>query len=435
MIKNVLIVSNNSLSDCNNNGKTLNSLFEDFGSVNRVAQLYFNKEMPESSFVENFYRVSAWDQIKSFFDMKGYSAGNIIEIRSKLESGVERWGVFRRHVINFLNRHLETEKLLIRDFLFFGLERNTRALDWVLDFKPDCIFLVAGNNQFAINYAIFLSENLGIPLVSYITDDYVIENSFSGLFGNIYFRKLNSRYRALFKKCSKVFFIGDVMRFGFYKKFGISGAVLINCELFKEEFDVENISSDIRLVRVVFAGGLHLGRADAIIEFYRIFRECCSLLEIEPCLDVYTHQTISSSIINEFKKNCINFKGAASGEILENKVRQADFLLHAESCNLINSKRTMYSVSTKLPEYLSSGVCVIGYGPPEIASMRLLIDNEVGVFVDCKKNSKVEDLIKCISDVQFRQNISKRANFFVRNNFSPNIIRSRLKNCFLELGN
>ena len=50
----VLVISNNSFSNTSNNGKTLASFFKDFSSEN-IAQLYFNKEVPDVEKFDNYF--------------------------------------------------------------------------------------------------------------------------------------------------------------------------------------------------------------------------------------------------------------------------------------------------------------------------------------------------------------------------------------------
>ena len=53
----ILIVSVNPLSDTSNNGKTYASFFRGYPS-DRIAQLYFHREMPDSPVCSQYFRIS-----------------------------------------------------------------------------------------------------------------------------------------------------------------------------------------------------------------------------------------------------------------------------------------------------------------------------------------------------------------------------------------
>ncbi len=66
MVKKVLIISNNALSFSANNGRTLNSFFADYDGE-KLAQLFFNAERPQSKVVKRFFNVRAFEQLRNFF--------------------------------------------------------------------------------------------------------------------------------------------------------------------------------------------------------------------------------------------------------------------------------------------------------------------------------------------------------------------------------
>ena len=63
----ILVISNNSFSKTENNGKTLCSIFSGF-EPNELAQLYFGVgEEPNEEFCSNYYRVTEFDILKSIY--------------------------------------------------------------------------------------------------------------------------------------------------------------------------------------------------------------------------------------------------------------------------------------------------------------------------------------------------------------------------------
>ena len=65
----VLVVSNNAFSKVGNNGKTLASFFKKFPS-DKIAQLYFNSEIPSDNEYKNFFRVTDNEILMGFYSTK-----------------------------------------------------------------------------------------------------------------------------------------------------------------------------------------------------------------------------------------------------------------------------------------------------------------------------------------------------------------------------
>lgn len=63
----ILIVSVNPLSTTSNNGKTIASFFESYPKE-KLAQLYFHREIPTSNVCQNYYKISDEDMINNFLE-------------------------------------------------------------------------------------------------------------------------------------------------------------------------------------------------------------------------------------------------------------------------------------------------------------------------------------------------------------------------------
>ncbi|MDK2351316.1 hypothetical protein P0F76_19390 [Pseudomonas paraeruginosa] len=434
MGKRVLIISNNALSFSANNGRTLNSFFSDYDGE-KLAQLFFNSEIPQSKVVKRFFNVRAFDQLRQLF-FKGAEAGSevtsFINYVGAAASGSVS-GSVKVRLIGFLNSYLESLKLYLRDLGYkCGLQKNKRLMSWVEAFSPQCIFFVAGNCKFSIDYALFLSTRLGIPLYTYITDDYVISNYPVGPFGKVYHRGLHSRYAELLRHSRKTFFIGDSMKAAFESSYGSSGDTLINCNLIDQPVPSGRELVVPGHVRVVFAGGLHLGRDSSIVSFATLMSEACSQVGISYTIDLYSGQNISAAMLSRFESSGIHYRGSVSWDDLQIELKKADFLLHVESFAEKYSDKTKYSLSTKLPEYLSSGVCVIGFGPESVASIRLLRDHKIGLALSGDATD-VGVLSEAIQETFIRSSFGEKGVSFARAHFSPELIKKKLYDSLQEV--
>jgi len=434
-MKRVLIISNNALSFSLNNGKTLSSLFEGWRGED-LAQVYFNNEAPESEHVSNFFKITGREQFLSRIKNSNFSAGGAVNPlrRTNIGRSILPSNRFVNYAVDLINGRFEALKLYIRDMAFgSGLTKNAKLLQWIDRFGPDCIFLVAGNSCFSIDFASFLSARVNVPIAVYITDDYVVGSKPAGVFGQRYHARLVKRYSDLFISAAKVFFIGESMLHAFQDEFGVKGDTLINCNLIQRTALSQDYHDQNDKIRVVFAGGLHLGRDRSIIAFAKVMNKACAEYKCSLCFDIYSNQQISDSLNKEFSAHGVNYKGGVSWNVLNVELQQADFLLHVESFSESFYKKTMLSLSTKLPEYLSSGVCVIGYGPSSIASIKILKDNGIGIALTGEGKQEINALYEVIKSPHARKLIARKGELFAENNFSPAVIRERLYSSLMEI--
>jgi len=149
-------------------------------------------------------------------------------------------------------------------------------------------------------------------------------------------------------------------------------------------------------------------------------------------LDVYTNDSEESLKLPNCQQFGILFKGGISWPELQAKLVEGDFLLHLESFDSKNIKKTKLSLSTKIPEYLSSGTCVIAFGPENLASIKIFKEEAIGIAIS-HNNTPSEQLKLAITDEAYRDEIALKAKKYAEDHFSPRIIRSRLINKIMEI--
>ena len=137
----------------------------------------------------------------------------------------------------------------------------------------------------------------------------------------------------------------------------------------------------------------------------------------------------------EFERTGVRYCGGVTGKVLKGKIYGSDILLHIESDNKYMRRLTSLSVSTKIPEYLVSGRPILGFGPAEVASMKLLTDNNVGFFISSEdSDSKItEKLSRLIRDFELRKKLGTNGYEYATLNFDNEKVVERLMSLFNNL--
>lgn len=412
----ILIVSHSSFSKIYNNGKTLESIFSSFPKKD-LSQIYFTENMqPDFDFCNDYFKITDVDVLKGLLK-GGADCGNVLmpnneqnENNSNMSKGSKLFRFAKSRI-----DHL----VLFRDMLWgFNVWKSNSLMSWFKRINPDVIFYVGGNFGFSHNIASFLSKTNRVPLVSYFTDDYLIYPKIKNFIDGVQRMRMKKFYNNTVKQASLSFAIGDVMSEEYSAFFNKKFYSLMN------SVTSEDYIPYLEKKEITFSyfGGLHLNR-------WRMLIKLADSLPIGS-IDVYSTDKPLEEIMFEFNKVNINFKGAIEGAELKEAILKSDVLLHVESDDVYNRTLTKLSVSTKIPEYLMSGRLVLGFGPTEVASMKILSDNKIGLVISSSisKDSLKNELLKITSDFQFRKKIGLQGYNYAIKNFDNKIIADNFKN-------
>lgn len=414
MINNkILVVSHNCFSKVSNNGKTLEAIFSKY-SKNDLAQLFFTEDRNiDLDFCNNFYRITDSNVLSSLFKFKS-SCGQAL-------FASDNGSTLRIQKQNKIKRYLKSLFVYIsfsRDLLWsFGSWKSILFFNWCKNINPDLIFFVGGNYGFSHSIAIFLSKQLNVPLVCYFTDDYLIFPKSKNFFDRIQKIRMKKFYHRTIKHSSLCFAIGENMADEYSKYFGKKFHPIMN------SIDIQVLNPYIERDEIILSyfGGLHLDRWKMIIKLANSLPK--------GLINVYSIDKPSEEILFEFKKYKVNYKGSVQGEDLKKEILASDILLHVESDDEYIRSLTKLSVSTKIPEYLMSGRMVLGFGPLEVASMKILSDNNIGKVISSSitENCLKSELMKVISNFNLRQKIAINGYKYAVKNFDNKLISENFK--------
>jgi hypothetical protein len=373
----VLIISNPCLSENGNNGKTFLSLFKEF-KYEEVYQLYFNNEEPYKIKGDNFFRVTNLDILKYIFS---FGVVNSYGVVKKNET-------FSSYGIQSPNVKLDLLKKVYRNLLFKILPYK-KIDNWVSKIKPDAIFFVGTNYTYSYNLLNHISKKFNIPYCIYFTDDYLIYNNGNNLIEKTYHKVFLKSILKKILSAKQIFVISPKMAREYDTLFNKKCKLLINAMNTHSPTIFNNKKSSLKMFR--YFGWLHSNRINSIIYLYN----CLKLTDIDFIIEVYTFSKVNKSQYEKYPN--IRFFTPVYGEEYKKIISSSDFLIHSESFDKQDTKITSLSISTKITEYLISNKCIIAIGPKEIASIEILINNNLAIVL--KGNGNEHDDIKMLANI------------------------------------
>ena len=283
----------------------------------------------------------------------------------------------------------EYKKKISGAFDLFSYSISEHTIEEIRNFNPTLIYSNLGSNRI-INLCNSLGRELNIPIVPHFLDDWLsIPNVHSFSFINyLLFRNINKNIVKLISNSKHGFCIGPEMKSEYEERFKIKFSCMMN-PVEKILEDKKLLSSDVK--KIVFMGGLHLGRLEALLEFLKQFENTNLPYEIEIHLYI---ATIYREKILEFNIQGLKLiiHDYISPSEVESELLKYDVGLHLESFDDKFKKFTRLSISTKLPQYMGLGLPILAYSPLDVSSTKYIDLNRTGVVV----NNDLEDKIRLI---------------------------------------
>jgi len=434
----ILVLSHNSFSNVRNNGKTLSALFGKYPK-DKLAQFYIQNEIPGFNICMNYFQMTDLDILYANIKFT-VAKGKVIVRDDKREEendnvyiSLEDLKGWKRLVYTMLyNRQPLAE--LAREVAWRKSKwQSSELISWLDQYKPQAVFALSSHTPFFNKIIQWVCERYEIPLFLFSTDDYTFLSSITPI---AYINQL--RHMRQFKKilisAKKFYAISPAMKEEYSAKFGCKNVgTLINCvpPKFGDADDENTLSPQLR---ILYAGGLHLNRWKVLCTL----ADCLDNMRTEgynAILDIYCSTKPTTKILNKFEKyETTKYKSSLNSAELAQEISKSNVLVHVESFDKKNVKATRLSISTKIPEYMTSNRMILAIGPKNIASMSYLEQHEIGLCINSKNKSQIINKLKeFIFDETRRRGFAERAKSVASQHYNMEEIQQGLYSDLLNL--
>lgn len=407
----VLVVSNNVFSRYGNNGRTAEAIFSKFDK-SELSQLFFcESNKIDFDFCSNYYCITEKDLFHG-------TKGSIIKC-TKTSDTTSQINSNDNNVYNSIKHWSVKTKSLIRDIVWgTGFWKNRQLKKWIQGTGADLVFFIGGSYGCYHRIARYVANFLGVPLVTYFTDDYLLYPISKGVLEKFQTWRMKRFYKKTVEASDLLFCIGEKMAHEYSAYFGKPFYPIMNITDLIPRKQHETAAIPV----IAYFGGLHLNRWSMIAKF----ADAVKGLAI---VRVYTFSKLTAEMEQAFSGAGVEYMGGLVGDALAQAMDACDYFLHVESDDLYNRRLTRLSVSTKLPEYLMYGKPVIGFGPEEVASMCLLSDNNIGVVVssDADVEAIRHSVIQLLSDRDLYNKLCREGYDYACSHFDKRIVASNFR--------
>lgn len=234
-------------------------------------------------------------------------------------------------------------------------------------FRPTVIHSLLGSGKM-MRLALALSRRFDLPIVPHFMDDWIGSLYPNRELGGLAQRESIQLLHRVLGRSSLCLTIGSAMASEYRTRLGVECIAVGNSvDVADYSFDLDR--HDMRAAEqqeLVYVGGLHLGRADVLIELARVMRDTVmgrwTLVAHTPAVD-------AERFLPRHLPSNLRWGGEIDPGDVPRKLVEADALLFVESEKPSISRFTQFSVSTKVPQYLAANRPIIVVGPPGQASV------------------------------------------------------------------
>ena len=285
-----------------------------------------------------------------------------------------------------------------------------KLTSWMDQFKPDCIVYNFSNHLFTQQIAIYIANKYKIPIIAIIGDDYYFNDHFSLNPFYLYFRYKFKKFteQILSTGRSSAIYCSNKIRDKYNQYFNLSGkTIYINSVLKRRPFRIINKKNP----KIMYFGSIRLGRNLALIDIAN------ALGSINPAyrLEVFSNEP-DSTIYNILEKNpYINYRGFIPYHKVQEKIKESDIFVIAESFRKQDINFTKYSLSTKASDGLASGVSIFSYGSIESGVISYMKSTKASM-VCTHQNQLKQSLEKLINNTALQEEMYNQAILVTRKN-------------------
>ncbi len=410
-----LIVSHTVAGGSTSLGKTLGTYFS-CREQDALAQVYFHSEVPGTPLCSGWFRYTDPDALKSILQRRRrgtvFTAQDAEPERPDTADTGNLGGVYN------YGRKRSPLIFMARDGLWrLSGWKHSGMLEWARTFKPEVIFFASGDYAFPYRVVRYLAGQLQIPYVVCCFDDfYLFNKDRESLLGRLRQRRYMRTVRATMDGAARILTVNDAMAEAYGKLFGRKCGILYTAA----ETGTAPSGAE-KQEGISFLGGLGLGRERQLTEIADALGECAGD-GIPEAIDVWSGET-DPGILGRLQANPrIRFHGSVPADEVAGIIRKSRAVIHTESFDPVIRERVRYSLSTKIPDSIASGTCLLAYGPREAASIDYLIRNDAA-FTATSAEELRGTLRRMFTDRDEYARIAGNARALARKNHDPERIR------------
>ncbi|HKK41826.1 MAG TPA: glycosyltransferase [Bacteroidales bacterium] len=296
------------------------------------------------------------------------------------------------------------------NFIFYSIKLSGSLKKWILDFKPDIIYIQPFHYRI-MKFGNLLFSELNIPYVTHIMDDSVKYINGSKILKNHIQGIIDKDFTQLIHNAALNLCISEAMGDEYYKRYNRKFLPFRNPIDTDKWLEFSKGRTDITSegIKVIYNGRLFSPTHDSLLDFCRIVNDLNKKgKHVE--LHIYTYDNNTSFRTSIGKMEGIKIFPPVKIKDVPELISRYDVFFMCLDFDKEAQKYSQFSISTRTSEGMISGVPVLLYAPPNTAMFKYFKKHNAGCIVGGKDPVRLEEaLIKLMEENDYRHTISRNA--------------------------
>lgn len=434
VLKNILILTVDcwNLNIAANSSYTYSNLFSDMKEYS-ISNIYIREEMPNDPCCKRYFQISESKIIKSLLK-RNIKTGREVFCEDAVSEEDFKNVESQKLMYDKHRKKFYYTKKIIRELIWFFASWKSKELDDYLEsVKPDVIiFSMEGYIHFN-RICRYVLKKTGAKSIGYFWDD---NFTYKQRPGNVGYKFLRFFQRKSLKKLSDLttafWAISPKTKKEADDFFGIDCRVLPKSSERAVEMSDETtiLQKGInKPLKMLYAGNLMIGRLDTI-RMVSEFLADINKDELKLKLDVYTPTQVPPDLKNI--GNGVEFHLPVSQSEVLKLQQETNILLFAEDVIGKERKVARLSFSTKIPDYLSCGRCILAVGDYDTAPMEYFREENIALCA-CNKQELTEQINNLLLNPEIMYEYGERARKCAAQNHSKAEIQRIIRKTIEEV--
>lgn len=388
----VLVINGEPFWQGSATGITMSNLFKSWPKE-KLACLYTSDINPDQAFCIKYWRLTLKD-LQSINWLFGYrnseEANGKISISNSLKFPLKEPNQDSEIPTFIKQMRMMVSGQSVRELDTYHIPKN--IINEISEFNPQIIYSMLASNML-MQLVLKISNHFNIPVVPHFMDDWPTFLYKKSIFKMILRRVMHSRIIEILEKSPKRLVIGHAMSKEYSNRYGgefIPFMNVVDSKLLRQPLIKCKQRKKLQLIHI---GSLHLNRWRSLLDIAYALKKLGEE-GIDAELLVYSQSRYAHLGRRLNISPVIRYVGTLPMEKVPLILRNADILIYVDGFDKYSRTYLRYSISTKIPEYMSAARPIFAYGPEELASIRYIKETGTGMIVGTR------DLINLVTTLR-----------------------------------
>lgn len=384
----ILVISDVPWSEDNSVGNTYSNIFRNMENV-EFANLFCKPGKPKSKILTKYYQMT---EKKIFWNLIRKENNMNETLDTKMEDAGGELNKKEQKIYDLL-RSLRFPFLFIaREFIWKVGKWKTKELDEFLqEFSPDIIFSFCLDSVYYANIIDYCRVTTGSNTVLFFADDVYAYKSMNPLY-LLHQYVVRKSIKRLASHCRLIYgatpeLCGEYSNILKTKIF----------PLYKICYDIPETKTIINTpLKMTYTGNLFYGRWKVLTLLSEAIKEI-NKDSTKILLNIYTSGLHNRKMIKSLNKdNASCLRKRIPYDEVKKVLKESEIVVHVESFERKEIRKTRLSFSTKIVDCIQSGSCLLAIGPSEVASINMLRKHDIAEVITTNRKDNIKATIENI---------------------------------------